>query len=46
MIKDLSEDEDDSQDENQGLTARDTEFELDDDIDPVSPFLHSMVSDK
>ena len=43
--KDPSKDEDNCQDKNQGcLTDKDVEFELNDDIDPTSPFLCSMVS--
>lgn len=46
MTEDPSEYKDNSQDENQGLTAKDTEFDLDHNVDLMLPFLHGMVSDE
>ena len=45
-VEDLSDSEDDDQDEDGDTTEEDVEFELDDDVDFTSPFLHSMLSDQ
>ena len=40
------EDEDDDSNEDRGPIDKDGDFELDDDIDLSSPFLHNMVSER